>query len=370
MIKNNKWKAIISSIIILLPVIFGFIMWDRLPDTMTTHWGADGVADGHSGKIFSVLFIPFFLLAMHWICLIITAWDNQNRNQTRKAEGLVFWIMPCISLFVNSFMYSVALGAELNMSTLVFLFLGALFAITGNYLPKVKQNRTLGIKIKWTLESEANWNATHRFAGKLWVVGGIFFIPFAFLPEKTVVGFLFVFIIVLVAIPTVYSYRYHKKEKEQGKIDEMGESAESMTGTIGRKGTVILSAVLVLILAGVAFLMFTGNVRVQYGEESFAVKADYWGDITVRYDSVNSIEFIEDFDKGIRTYGFGSARLSLGRFESDELGKYTLYAYTQCDAAVILKVDGKTLVINAEDEKSTESLYGEFLRRIEKGESK
>ena len=46
MLKKNKSRIIISSIIILLPMIFGLIMWDKLPDTMTTHWGADGNADG------------------------------------------------------------------------------------------------------------------------------------------------------------------------------------------------------------------------------------------------------------------------------------------------------------------------------------
>ena len=34
MLKKNKSRIIISSIIILLPMIFGLIMWDKLPDTM------------------------------------------------------------------------------------------------------------------------------------------------------------------------------------------------------------------------------------------------------------------------------------------------------------------------------------------------
>lgn len=49
MLKKNKIKVIISSIIILLPALFGIIMWNDLPDIITTHWGADGNADGLSG---------------------------------------------------------------------------------------------------------------------------------------------------------------------------------------------------------------------------------------------------------------------------------------------------------------------------------
>ena len=54
MINKNRSKIVISSIIVLLPMLFGVIMWDELPAMMTTHWGADGNADGVSGKAFTV----------------------------------------------------------------------------------------------------------------------------------------------------------------------------------------------------------------------------------------------------------------------------------------------------------------------------
>ncbi|MFQ8814402.1 MAG: SdpI family protein [Gallintestinimicrobium sp.] len=45
--------------------------------------------------------------------------------------------------------------------------------VIGNYLPKVKQNNTIGIRVVWSLMDEENWNATHRFSGKLWMASGI-----------------------------------------------------------------------------------------------------------------------------------------------------------------------------------------------------
>lgn len=71
MLKKNKSRIIISSIIILLPMIFGLIMWDKLPDTMTTHWGADGNADGFSGKVFAVFGLPAITLILHFVCLFL-----------------------------------------------------------------------------------------------------------------------------------------------------------------------------------------------------------------------------------------------------------------------------------------------------------
>ena len=49
MLKKNKLTLIITSIITLLPCLFGIIMWNKLPNMMAIHWGADGNADGFGG---------------------------------------------------------------------------------------------------------------------------------------------------------------------------------------------------------------------------------------------------------------------------------------------------------------------------------
>ena len=60
--KLNKWKWIVSSAVILLPIIFGLIFWNQLPDSMASHWGADGVVDGTASKSFMVFGMPMILL--------------------------------------------------------------------------------------------------------------------------------------------------------------------------------------------------------------------------------------------------------------------------------------------------------------------
>ena len=78
----------------------------------------------------------------------------------------------------------------------------------GNYLPKCQQNYTIGIKIPWTLNSEENWNRTHRFAGRLWVVCGLALMLTGFFG-----GFWIFFAVVLLMVlaPLAYSYALHRK---------------------------------------------------------------------------------------------------------------------------------------------------------------
>ena len=212
MIKNNKWKIIISSVIILLPIVAGLLLWNELPDQIAIHWGIDGKADGFSSKPFAIFFLPLFVFAVHWICIFATTFDKKNNAQNKKAMSLVFWICPVISVLVSAAMYSHGLGYEFNVSAITIILMALMFIIIGNYMPKIKQNSTLGVKVPWTLRSEENWNATHRFCGKVWVIGGFVLLPCAFLPPIAVAIAMLCILPILVIIPIVYSYIYHKKQ--------------------------------------------------------------------------------------------------------------------------------------------------------------
>ena len=129
-------------------------------------------------------------------------------------QGVVFWIAPAISLFGIGSTYASALGQTLPIDRLALLLLGIVFAIVGNYLPKCRQNYTIGIKLPWTLDDTENWNKTHRLAGFLWVIGGIVFLIGAFLPGGAVLTL--VTALVMVLVPTGYSYMlYRKKQKAE-----------------------------------------------------------------------------------------------------------------------------------------------------------
>ncbi len=214
MLKQNKGKIILSTLLTLLPILTGLMLWNRLPDTMATHWGANGDADGFSSKAFAVFGMPVFLAALHLLCLFVTSLDKKQADQNKKALELVFWIVPVISVSMNAIVYSTALGKEPDVSVLLPVLMGLGFVCIGNYLPKVKQNHTLGIRISWTLGSEENWNKTHRFAGKLWVLGGIAILLTVFLSGKWTTAVLLGIVLVLAGIPMAYSYGIYKKTKK------------------------------------------------------------------------------------------------------------------------------------------------------------
>lgn len=78
-------------------------------------------------------------------------------------------------------------------------------------MPKMKQNSFVGIRVKWTLENEDNWNATHKIGGKIWAWCGAVMVLSSFLPSEFSLIILTGAILVSVIVPIVYSYKYSKR---------------------------------------------------------------------------------------------------------------------------------------------------------------
>ncbi len=353
MIKKNKLGLVLASIGTLLPSLFGIILWNKLPNEMATHFGADGNADGFSSKAFAVFGLPLILLVVFWVCIFFTAKDKQNENQDKKAFNMIFWIMPVLSCVVNGIMYAIALEKGVNITLILSIMIALFLIFIGNYMPKCRQNSTLGVKIKWTLQSEENWNVTHRFTGKVWVICGIIALFTIFLPLKICYWIWPLIFLAMIALPMIYSYLFYRKEVKAG--------TEFKPIGIYKRGGLIATIMMVVILGLVAVLMFTGDINVAYNDDSFTVNADYYEDITIDYSDIDNIEYRENYDFGVRVWGYGSARLLLGRFQNEEFQEYTLYGYTKSEDCVIITVDEKTLVIGLENSESTKDVYEKLI---------
>ncbi len=212
MIKKNLKTLILTSMITLLPIVAGLILWDKLPEQMPVHFNYQGVVDDYTSKAVAVFAFPILMIAIQWLCAFLTGLDPKIKNISKKSMDLVLWIIPALSLLINTIIYAYALGKEFNITTPLMIFFGLFFVITGNYMPKMKQSYTMGIKIPWTLNSEANWNYTHRLSGKVWVIGGLLLIATSFL---NLVWLYITIFVIMIAVPMIASYRFHKKENKQ-----------------------------------------------------------------------------------------------------------------------------------------------------------
>ncbi len=217
MLKKYLPTIIITSVIILLPMIFGVVIGGRLPDTVPSHFNAAGEVDGYMSKNVLVFVIPLLLLLAHIICIAFTLADPKRKNIDGKPFTLILWVIPAVSLLTLGSVYLYALGYKLNVAAISFAMSGILFMIIGNYLPKCGHNYTLGIKTPWALNDEDNWRATHRFGGKIFVAAGVVMVILAFFTTATKAAMWIdiAVIILAAAAPEIYSYVYYLKHRKK-----------------------------------------------------------------------------------------------------------------------------------------------------------
>ena len=208
--KNKKIDVIVTTLVCLLPIVAGVLMYSKLPDTIATHFDVNGEADGWSSKAFTVFGLPAIMTAINLLLHFALRTDPKRQNMSPALRSIAIWTVPVLTILTSAFVLANALGYESRIELIIPLLMSLLFIVIGNYLPKTKQSYTMGIKLPWTLASEENWNRTHRLAGPLWIVCGIFMAILSLLKHAPF-WLMPLLIAVMVLVPTIYSYNLYKK---------------------------------------------------------------------------------------------------------------------------------------------------------------
>lgn len=156
---------------------YALLAYPAMPQTVPTHWGADGAVDGWGDKA-GTIFMAAMPLVVALVMLAVPRLDPKGRNFERF-RGVYLGMSVALTLFMVAVAWMTPLTAFGLMPTggslvsaLILFALGALMIALGNYLPRVRPNYTFGIRTPWTLASEDNWRRTHRFAGPVFMAAG------------------------------------------------------------------------------------------------------------------------------------------------------------------------------------------------------
>jgi len=202
---------IITTIMCLIPIILGIILYNKLPDKIPVHFDNAGTPDRYFTKAITVFILPVAMSFINLYVYIRYSKDPKVDNASVILRRIAIWLVPILSIVLIPTSFFISMGVEIPIVKAGSVIAGILIVIWGNYLPKCRQNYTLGFKLPWTLDDENNWKKTHRFAGFIWVLGGFIII----LSSLFITWYLqIVIIILLVVVPIIYSYyTYNTKNK-------------------------------------------------------------------------------------------------------------------------------------------------------------
>lgn len=133
-------------------------------------------------------------------------------NGAKKLVVLGKWIMPITGFaYLIPQIYLLMFPTQNIMEVFVYVFLGIIFIISGNYFPKNHINPYVGFKFPWLFRDEDGWYKTHKLGSYTWLLSGIIMI----LHPLHSLSYITVPLVTLLAgvVPFIYSLILYFKKK-------------------------------------------------------------------------------------------------------------------------------------------------------------
>jgi uncharacterized membrane protein len=192
-----------------LMVLGTIFVYPKLPAHLPVHWNIEGRADHYIAKSpISAFMIPGIIIAIYGLLLTLPIIDPKKNRYFLFAKSYLFirYLLLCFLVVIYAIVTAQSLGIPLRLEKIVPAGTALLLIGIGNVMGKVKQNWFIGFKFPWTMSDEVNWNKTHRFGGKVFVVAGILGLIGLLLPSEWTVVFLIVPLIAGIITIGIYSY--------------------------------------------------------------------------------------------------------------------------------------------------------------------
>ena len=135
--KKIKFKILfITSLVCLLPMLLGVALWDKLPDSIATHFDINFNPDAYSSKSFFVFGLPVMMAVLQIVCCIINDLKVSKQSDI-KVQYVFKWIIPlmCVVLYVSTIGYS--MGYIVDMRIAILVIVGILFVAAGGCITKL-----------------------------------------------------------------------------------------------------------------------------------------------------------------------------------------------------------------------------------------
>ena len=226
--KINLSLIIITSIMCLLPLVFSFAVYDDLPEQLGVPlrgMDSDGNYNLYVHKDFIVFGTPIIIMILNIVLKIIWQKQEKQYKTPKQFSAIIDWAIPLFSLiFIPINLFSV-LGTKMPTKEIVFVLVGIIYIIAGNYCPKIKLEKLYKLRFIKHLNNPDIWNKTHRVVGYFFVIGGMLIITFTFLiNEKWLIAiFIFISVLILVVFHCYSFILYTKCKKTSDIIEENNE---------------------------------------------------------------------------------------------------------------------------------------------------
>lgn len=205
-------KNIFSFLTLIALIIISFYFYPTLPESIPTRFDLSGNPIQYSSKDIFVFMMPsiYVLLFFSTFLMIRMSPHKFSMPNSRKAIDTIMAGSGFLFIGIHLGLMLEPSGKGLFIQVLS-IGMALFLIVVGNVMGKTERNFSIGIRVPWTINSEANWKATHRLGGKMMVASGLILLVLSFFYAH-ILSILF-FTLTPVLISVFYSYLYYRKNE-------------------------------------------------------------------------------------------------------------------------------------------------------------
>ena len=227
--KILKWSLCILTVLATIVALF------VLPDSVPVHFDISGTPDRWGSK-YELLILPAVLIGCAYIMDPIAKSyfkkAKTTENEKEKAELLsnakVLNITSIVTMFLFFFMNIITLYntymlvtpnsnlPEFDIARGVGVIMGITIVILGNYMPKTRNNKTIGFRLPWTMYNDVTWNKSNKFSSYvLMIAGAVVALSSLFIEGELGAVISSATIILSFLLCIIYAYIVYRNEKRR-----------------------------------------------------------------------------------------------------------------------------------------------------------
>lgn len=130
--KKRFWtNCVLTSIITVIPAVFGFVYMNRMPEQVAIHFDAAGNPNNYMNREIAAWITPALCLVVHIICCIVYYFSMDKVKTVEEKKMLINyqWLIPVVSCGASFMVLAYALGKNINVLAFVGILLVAVLAI-------------------------------------------------------------------------------------------------------------------------------------------------------------------------------------------------------------------------------------------------
>ncbi len=213
-------QYLVAYIVLALSCMMSLYSFLVLPEILIVQWGIDNQPSNTMPNDMFAIGYPPFAFFMTWLMIFVMK-KSLNAHDDRQSESVITYVATITGFISIATQLWIILANATDIQITPSLFVSYLFAgiliLLGNIMGKVRPNKYVGFRISWTMNSDENWLATHRFGGKVMMIAGLMMLIGTFVSDDNVWVIINIVLWWLLGLfaPFVYSYSMHKKQNDK-----------------------------------------------------------------------------------------------------------------------------------------------------------